>query len=317
MVSVALMAAIVVLLANTPLGMIQLPIIKATTVHIPVIIGAIILGPMAGAVLGGIFRHLLFDQQYHRPHSALLRLLSVFWPPDLPGIFKAVWISVGCRILIGIVCGWLWIGLKKLKVNAWAALPLTGFVGAMVNTVTVMGSIYQLLAREYRQAQNVKVTRCLGTDHGHRHRLRHIRKRLPRPFWSPPWGSSPSFLFSKTVDFSEGKPMILAIDIGNTNIVLGCIRDRNILFNGEALHGPTPKPRLEHAITLKMVLDLHQIDPKDIDGSIIGFRGASPHRPLPGSPYENHRPRGHGGRTRDQNRPEYSDGQSGPGGQRS
>ena len=32
MVSVALMAAIVILLANTPLGMIQLPIIKATTV---------------------------------------------------------------------------------------------------------------------------------------------------------------------------------------------------------------------------------------------------------------------------------------------
>lgn len=47
MVSVALMAAIVILLANTPLGMIQLPIIKLTTVHIPVIIGAILLGPVS------------------------------------------------------------------------------------------------------------------------------------------------------------------------------------------------------------------------------------------------------------------------------
>ena len=55
LVSVALMAAIVILLANTPLGMIQLPIIKATTVHIPVIIGAILLGPAAGAILGGVF----------------------------------------------------------------------------------------------------------------------------------------------------------------------------------------------------------------------------------------------------------------------
>ena len=55
MVSVALMAAIVIVLANTPLGMIQLPIIKATTVHIPVIIGAILLGPTAGGVLGGVF----------------------------------------------------------------------------------------------------------------------------------------------------------------------------------------------------------------------------------------------------------------------
>ena len=54
-VQVALMAAIIILLANTPLGMIQLPIIKATTVHIPVIVGAITLGPVAGAILGGVF----------------------------------------------------------------------------------------------------------------------------------------------------------------------------------------------------------------------------------------------------------------------
>ena len=53
--SVALMAAIVILLANTPLGMIHLPVIKATTVHIPVILGAVLLGPWAGAFLGGVF----------------------------------------------------------------------------------------------------------------------------------------------------------------------------------------------------------------------------------------------------------------------
>ena len=51
MVGVAMMAAIVVLLANTPLGMIQLPIIKATTTHIPVILGAILMGPLAGTIM--------------------------------------------------------------------------------------------------------------------------------------------------------------------------------------------------------------------------------------------------------------------------
>ena len=55
LVMVALFSAIIIVLANTPLGMIQLPIIKATTVHIPVIIGAIVLGPAAGAFLGGVF----------------------------------------------------------------------------------------------------------------------------------------------------------------------------------------------------------------------------------------------------------------------
>ena len=46
MAGVAMMAAIVVLLANTPLGLIQLPVIKATTTHTPVIIGAVLLGPL-------------------------------------------------------------------------------------------------------------------------------------------------------------------------------------------------------------------------------------------------------------------------------
>ena len=55
MVGVALMVAVVVLLANTPLGMIQLPVTKATTIHIPVILGAVVFGPMAGAILGGTF----------------------------------------------------------------------------------------------------------------------------------------------------------------------------------------------------------------------------------------------------------------------
>ena len=47
------MMAVVILLASTPLGMIQLPVVKATTVHIPVILGAILLGPLAGSILGG------------------------------------------------------------------------------------------------------------------------------------------------------------------------------------------------------------------------------------------------------------------------
>ena len=161
MVCVALMAAIVVLLANTPLGMIQLPIIKATTVHIPVIIGAIVLGPAAGAILGGIFGICSLISNTTAP-TLLSFAFSPFLATDLPGVFKAIWISVGCRILIGVVCGWLWIGLKKLKVNSWAALPITGFVGSMVNTITVMGSIYLLLAKEYAQAQNVGITAVWG-----------------------------------------------------------------------------------------------------------------------------------------------------------
>ena len=157
MVSVALMAAIVVLLANTPLGMIQLPIIKATTVHIPVIIGAILLGPAAGAILGGVFGICSMVSNTIAP-TLLSFAFSPFLRTDLPGIFKALWISTGCRILIGVAAGWLWIGFQKLKVSHWISLPVTGFLGSMVNTVAVMGSIYKLLAVQYAQAKNVAVT---------------------------------------------------------------------------------------------------------------------------------------------------------------
>lgn len=161
MVSVALMAAIVTLLANTPLGMIQLPIIKATTVHIPVIIGAILLGPLAGGILGGVFGICSLISNTTAP-TLLSFAFSPFLSSDFVGIFKALWISIGCRIIIGVAAGWLWILLKKFRLNTWIALPVTGFAGSMINTISVMGSIYLLLANQYAQAKNVAIDAVWG-----------------------------------------------------------------------------------------------------------------------------------------------------------
>lgn len=161
MVSVALMAAIVILLANTPLGMIQLPIIKATTVHIPVIIGAVLLGPSAGAILGAVFGICSMISNTTAP-TLLSFAFSPFLAEDLLGIVKALWIAIGCRVLIGVVAGWVWIGLQKLKVSPWVALPLTGFIGSMTNTIFVMGSIYLLLASQYASAKEVALDAVWG-----------------------------------------------------------------------------------------------------------------------------------------------------------
>ena len=162
MVSVALMAAIVIVLANTPLGMIQLPIIKATTVHIPVIIGAILLGPSAGAILGAVFGVCSLISNTMAPTLLSFAFSPFMSTTGIPGALKAIWISVGCRILIGVAAGWLWILLSKLKVGQLIALPIVGFIGSMVNTVVVMGSIYLLFAQEYAQAREVGVTAVWG-----------------------------------------------------------------------------------------------------------------------------------------------------------
>ena len=161
-VTVALMMAIVILLANTPLGMIQLPIVKATTVHIPVIIGSIVLGPFAGAILGATFGICSLISNTMAP-----TLLSFAFSPFLSttgmlGVCKAIWVSVGCRTAMGIASGWLWILLKKVRVNQNVALLITGFMGSMFNTIFVMGSIYVLFASQYAQAKEVAVTAVFG-----------------------------------------------------------------------------------------------------------------------------------------------------------
>lgn len=158
MVSVALMAAIVVLLANTPLGMIQLPIIKATTVHIPVIIGAILFGPLAGGILGATFGICSVISNTTAPSLLSFAFSPFLSTTGLVGGIKAIWIAVGCRILIGIAAGWLWILFKKVKLPSPAALALTGFLGSMVNTITVMGSIYLLFAQQYAEAKEVALS---------------------------------------------------------------------------------------------------------------------------------------------------------------
>ena len=62
--------------------------------------------------------------------------------------------------------------------------------------------------------------------------------------------------------------MILAIDIGNTNIVVGCIDDEKIYFI-ERLSTVRTKTELEYAIDLKTVLDIYHIKRTDIEGCII------------------------------------------------
>lgn len=162
MVGVALMSAVVIVLASTPLGMIQLPVIKATTTHIPVILGAILFGPMAGAILGAVFGICSIVSNTVAPTLLSFAFSPFMSTTGLPGALKALWISVGCRICIGLAAGWLWILLKKLKANDLIALPIVGFVASMVNTGMVMGSIYYLLAQQFAQAKQVAITAVYG-----------------------------------------------------------------------------------------------------------------------------------------------------------
>ena len=62
--------------------------------------------------------------------------------------------------------------------------------------------------------------------------------------------------------------MILAVDIGNTNIVLGCCDKDRILFR-ERVSTNLTATDLEYAVTLRTAVEMNGLDGSDIDGAII------------------------------------------------
>jgi len=62
--------------------------------------------------------------------------------------------------------------------------------------------------------------------------------------------------------------MLLAIDIGNTNIVIGGMDGEQILFEARLRTDPT-KTSDEYCIDLKMILEVYETNPKTIEGAII------------------------------------------------
>jgi type III pantothenate kinase len=62
--------------------------------------------------------------------------------------------------------------------------------------------------------------------------------------------------------------MIFAIDVGNSNIAIGCVNDRKVLFR-EQISTNQQKTSLEYAIDFKIILELHRIVLSEIEGCII------------------------------------------------
>ena len=162
MATLAMFCGILLVMGATGIGFIPLPVIKATTMHIPVILGAILLGPAAGAVLGGVFGLCSIWANTTSPGLLAFAFSPFMTTEGLPGVLKSLWIALGCRILLGVIAGWLWQGLKRILKQDYLALPVTAAIATICHTILVMGSIYLLLAQQYAQAKNVAITAVFG-----------------------------------------------------------------------------------------------------------------------------------------------------------
>ena len=162
MATLAMLSGLLLVMGMTGIGFIPLPVIKATTMHIPVILGAILLGPGAGAALGAVFGLCSIWANTTAPGLLSFAFSPFMSTEGLLGAAKSLWIALGCRILFGLVAGILWKIVKKIAKQDYIALPVTAVIATLCHTVFVMGSIYVLLADQYAQAKNVAFEAVFG-----------------------------------------------------------------------------------------------------------------------------------------------------------
>lgn len=151
LVTISLLSGISFVLGFTPLGFIPIPPANATTMHIPVIIGAILEGPVAGMIIGLIFGVSSIIQALLRPN-----ILSFAFINPL--------VSVLPRILIGLVSYYsYWLVLKffsseKEKVSKWkesVSVGVSAALGTIINTAGVLGMMYLIFSERIATAMGV------------------------------------------------------------------------------------------------------------------------------------------------------------------
>ena len=115
----AILVAIIFLLAFTPLGFLTIGPIAATTIQMPVIIGAALMGPVSGAILGGFFGL-----------SALVKVLT------MPGADPFSTLALAhAPLAYLIVC-----------LGSVVRYGVTGLIGSALNTVFFLGLLWGLCA---------------------------------------------------------------------------------------------------------------------------------------------------------------------------
>lgn len=130
LVLIGLFSAIIILQTFTPLlGYLRFfGLVEFTIIHITVILGACLLGPAMGAILGGVW-------------GVTSLILAYQSGGVLTPLFYNPLISVVPRIIVGFIAGWVFALLSK-KINATTSSVVASVIGAITNTVLVLSGFY-------------------------------------------------------------------------------------------------------------------------------------------------------------------------------
>lgn len=149
LVLTALFTAIIVIMAFTPLGYIPLVVINATIIHIPVILGALFLGPKKGAFLGFVFGLTSFINNTFKAATASAFVFSpvlAYNAVGVSGIFKSLYICFVPRILVGIVPYFVYLLIRRaLKGEGQTGRIVVNLLASLVLGISLRAFLIRLL----------------------------------------------------------------------------------------------------------------------------------------------------------------------------
>lgn len=139
----SLFIAIELLMVMVPfLGFIPIGPLRATTLHIPVIIAAMTLGKEKGAGIG-----LVFGLSSLLINTISPTVTSFVFSPLISGSFMSALIAIIPRMLIGYVSGWIY--EKWQWHRRTVVMTVSAMMGSLTNTVLVLGGIYLIFGSQY------------------------------------------------------------------------------------------------------------------------------------------------------------------------
>ncbi|MGN0608771.1 MAG: ECF transporter S component, partial [Oscillospiraceae bacterium] len=159
LVIAGLLTAILLLMAYTPLGYLNIGPLAITFNIIPVAVAAITLGPVGGAVVGAVFGLTSFLQCIGVGGTSAMGAILFGINPFLAFVQRFI-----PRVLDGLLLGFIYKGVSKLW-NSYGACFVTGFCSAFLNTALFMTSLVLLFGNtEYMQelmgGKNILVFIC-------------------------------------------------------------------------------------------------------------------------------------------------------------
>ena len=142
MTMIGMLSAISIFLGITGLGFIPLPTMRATIMHVPVIIGAIIEGPVVGALVGLVFGLFSMYQNFTAPGPTSF----IFWNPI---------IAIIPRVLVGIVAYYVYRALyNKIKKES-ISIAIASLLASFTNTAGVLSLAYLFYLEKYSAALGI------------------------------------------------------------------------------------------------------------------------------------------------------------------